>query len=205
MRPDGTQVAFIRSINTIISPGYVYPYYSPPVYGFVPFLFTRPISGAKGETVARSTSSTGWLRDQVVLPYPVPGEGARPDGICAAAPPQGDQVCARMVAIDPQQRTLSNPAGSPDGRSLVAVAEPFVDDPKFVQTFRGAIALFNPATGELLRDLTSAHADGTPTFSPDGRQVAFTRGEDLYVVAVAGAGKPKLLRHGVRDPTWGAR
>ena len=204
MRPDGTQVAYIRSVNTIIAPGYVYPYYSPPVYGFVPFLFTRPASGAEGQTVARSTTGTGWLRDQVLLPYPVPGEGARPEGICAAAPPGADQVCARMVAIDPQPRTLSNPAASPDGRSLVAVAEPWVDSSSFTQTFRGAIALFNPATSEFLRDLTTAHADGTPAFSPDGKQVAFTRGEDLYVVAVAG-GRPKLLRHGVREPTWGAR
>jgi WD40-like Beta Propeller Repeat len=205
MRPDGRQVAYIRSVNTIISPGYTYPYYSPPIYGFVPFLFTRPISGDKGETVARSTSSTGWLRDQVVLPYPVPGDGARPDGICAAAQPEADQVCERMVATDPQGRTLSNPAASPDGRYLVAVAEPWVDDSNFTQAFRGALALFNPATGEFLRDLTTAHADGAPVFSPDGKQVAFTRGEDLYVVKVAGAGKPKLLRHGVRDPTWGAR
>jgi Tol biopolymer transport system component len=110
-----------------------------------------------------------------------------------------------MVATDPQGRTLSNPAASPDGRYLVAVAEPWIDDSNFTQAFRGAIALFNPATGEFLRDLTTAHADGTPVFSPDGKQVAFTRGEDLYVVKVAGAGKPKLLRHGVRDPTWGAR
>ena len=204
MRPDGRQVAYIRSVNTIISPGYTYPYYSPPIYGFVPFLFTRPVSGDKGETVARSTSSTGWLRDQVLLPYPVPGEGARADGMCVAPPPGGQGVCERMVALDPQGRTLSNPAASPDGRYLVAVAEPFVDDPDYTQTFRGAIALYNPATGELLRDLTTAHPDGTPAFSPDGSQVAFTRGEDLYVVAVAG-GRAKLLRHGVRDPAWGAR
>ena len=56
-----------------------------------------------------------------------------------------------------------------------------------------------------MRDLTTAHADGTPVFSPDGKQVAFTRGEDLYVVAVSGAGTPKLLRRGAREPTWGAR
>ena len=76
--------------------------------------------------------------------------------------------------------------------------------PSFTRTFRGAIALFDPATGAFLRDLTTAHADGTPAFSPDGKQVAFTRGEDLYVVPIAG-GRAKLLRHGVRDPTWGAR
>jgi WD40-like Beta Propeller Repeat len=202
MRPDGRQVAYIRSVNTIISPGFTYPYYSPPIYGFVPFLFVR--AGEKADTVARSTTSTGWLRDRVMLPYPVPGDGARPDGICIAVPPGADGVCERMVATDGQQRTLSSPAASPDGRYVVAVAEPWVDDSNFKQAFRGAIALFNPATGEFLRDLTFAHADGTPAFSPDGKQVAFTRGEALYVVAVAG-GKAKLLRRGVRDPTWGAR
>ena len=202
MRPDGTQVAYIRSVNTIISPGYTYPYYSPPVYGFVPFLFVR--AGDKADTVARSTTSTGWLRDRVMLPYPVPGTGARPDGICIAVPPGANGVCERMVATDAQQRTLSSPAASPDGRYLVAVAEPFANDPSYTQKFVGAIALFNPATGEFLRDLTNAPADGHPAFSPDGKQVAFTRGGSLYVVAVA-SGKPKLLRRGVRDPTWGAR
>ena len=104
----------------------------------------------------------------------------------------------------PQPRTLSNPAASPDGRFLAAVAEPWVDSSSFTPTFRGAIALFDPATGGFLRDLTSAHADGTPAFSPDGRQVAFTRGEDLYVVAVAGwpaqAAAPRRAR-----PDVGAR
>jgi hypothetical protein len=205
MRPDGRQVVYIRSVNTIISPGTFFPYSSPPVYGFVPYLFVREVSADKPQTVAGSTTSTGWLRDQVVLPYPVPGSGARPDGICAAAPPEADEVCERMVASDPQGRTLSEPAASPDGRYLVAVAEPWVDDSDYTQTFRGAIALFNPATGEFLRDLTTAHPDGDPVFSPDGKQVAFTRGGNLYVVSVAGRAKPKLLRHGVRDPTWGAR
>ena len=189
MRPDGTQVAYIRSVNTIISPGYTYPYYSPPIYGFVPFLFTRPAPATRAQTVARSTTSTGWLRDQVLLPYPVPGDGARARRDLRRGAAGGRRVCERMVAIDPQRRTLSNPAASPDGRYLVAVAEPWVDDPSFTQTFRGAIALFDPATGAFLRDLTTAHADGTPAFSPDGKQVAFTRGEDLYVVAVAG-GRP---------------
>jgi dipeptidyl aminopeptidase/acylaminoacyl peptidase len=109
------------------------------------------------------------------------------------------------VATDPRQRTLSSPAASADGRYAVAVAEPFSADPGYKRTFVGALALFNAATGEYLRDLTPAQADGDPVFSPDGKQVAFTRGGGLYVVAVAGAGKPKLLRRGVRDPTWGAR
>ena len=40
--------------------------------------------------------------------------------------------------------------------------------------------------------------------APDGKQVAFRRGGDLYVVKTAG-GRAKLLRRGGTGPTWGAR
>lgn len=204
MRPDGTRVAYIRSVNTIISPGFTYPYYSPPVYGIVPFLFVRGLGGGTAQTVARATTSAGWLGDRVLLPHPVPGDGPRPDQLCVAAPPGGDQVCERPVATDPRQRTLSNPAASRDGRYLVAVAEAFSGDPGYRQTFAGAISLFDPATGAFVRDLTVGHPDRDPAFSPDGKQVAFTRNGGLYVVRSAG-GKAKLLRRGAQDPTWGAR
>jgi Tol biopolymer transport system component len=205
MRPDGTQVVYIRSVNTIISPGFTYPFYSPPVYGYVPYLFVRPATGGgKTETVARDTTSAGWLRDRVLFPDSVAGSGPRPEQICVLAPEGASELCERAVATDPQQRTLSNPAAAPDGRYLVAVAEPFSADPSFDQKFAGSIALFNPATGEFLRDLTTGHADRDPVFSPDGKQIAFDRDDDLYVVNVSGAAKPKLLRHGVREPTWGA-
>jgi Tol biopolymer transport system component len=201
MRPDGTQVAYIRSVNTTISPGSTYPYYQPPVYGFVPFLFVRSATRGGSQTVARDTTSAGWLRDRVIFPYPVPGSGPRPYRLCVLAPRGAPELCERTVATDPNGRQLSNPAASPDGRALVAVAEPFVAGKT---QFAGAIALFDPATGALQRDLTSGHADRDPVFSPDGSQVAFTRDDNLYVVKVAG-GAPKLLRRGVREPTWASR
>jgi Tol biopolymer transport system component len=204
MRPDGTQVAYVRSVNTIISPGFTYPFYSPPVYGFVPFLFVRGVAAGKSQTLARDTTSAGWLRDRLLFPHPVAGSGPRPDELCVLAPAGAAELCERAAATDPQQRTLSNPAASPDGRYLVAVAEPFSADPGFSQRFAGSIALFNPATGELLRDLTTGHADRDPAFSPDGKQVVFGRDDGLYVVDVRWAGKPKLLRRGAREPTWGA-
>ncbi len=165
----------------------------------------RAVGADNSQTVARATTSAGWLRDRVLFPDAVPGDGARPEEICVLAAPGADDLCERAAAADPGGRTLSNPAASPDGRYLVAVAEPFSAEPNFNQRFVGSIALFNPATGELLRDLTTGHADGDPVFSPDGKQVAFTRDGGLYVVKISGAGKPKLLRRGVRDPTWGAR
>ena len=206
MRPDGTQVAYIRSVNTIISPGFVYPYYAPRPTAWSPSCSCGRLTGDKGQTVARVDHQHRLAARPGPVPAPVAGDGVRPDGICIAAPPGASGgVRADGGELTRSQRTLSNPAASPDGRYLAAVAEAFSAAPGFTETFRGAIALFDPATGAFLRDLTTAHADGAPAFSPDGRQVAFTRGEDLYVVAIVGRPRPKLLRHGVRDPTWGAR
>ena len=155
--------------------------------------------------MARATTSTGWLGDRRPVPASAARSGPQPDGICIAAPPGA----AESVRADGGESTRSSarstqPGRVADGRYLACVAEPFSVAPASRAASVGAIALFDPATGGFLRDLTTAHADGTPAFSPDGKQVAFTRGEDLYVVPVAG-GRAKLLRHGVRDPTWGAR
>ena len=57
----GRQVALIKSINTIISPGFTYPFYSPPVYGLVPFLFVRGANESQSHTLARYIVSAGWL------------------------------------------------------------------------------------------------------------------------------------------------
>jgi hypothetical protein len=200
--PSGRQVVLIKSINTIISPGTTFPYYSPPVYGLVPFLFVRDPDQTESKTVARSIITAGWMRDRVMIAtFRQVGSGARPDDICLMVPVGADGVCERTIASD-GPRTLSSPAASRDGRYLVAVAEPWSQG--FDQKFAGAIALFDPNTGARLRDLTSGPADAHPTFSPDGKQVAFRRGSSLYVVKTAG-GPAKLLRRGGSEPTWGSR
>jgi Tol biopolymer transport system component len=203
LSPDGRQAAFVKSISTIIAPGTTYPYYSPPVYGFVPFLFVRGASERESHTVARSIITAGWLRDRVIMAVQRDGDGVQPDDVCLAVPPEADGVCERTVATD-GVRTLSSAQGSPDGRYLVAVAEPWSDARDYDQKFAGAIALFDPNTGVRLRDLTSGPADADATFSPDGKQVAFRRGHDIYVVKTAG-GRAKLLRRGGSEPTWGSR
>jgi hypothetical protein len=203
LAPSGRQVALIKSISTIIAPGTSYPYYSPPVYGLVPFLFVRGANETESQTLARSIITAGWLGDRVIMAVQRDGDGVQPDDICLAVPPEADGVCERTVATD-GVRTLSSAQGSPDGRYLVAVAEPWSDARDFDQQFAGAIALFDPNSGARLRDLTSGPADADPAFSPDGKQVAFRRGRDIDVVKTAG-GRAKLLRRGGSEPTWGSR
>jgi hypothetical protein len=203
LAPSGRQVVLIKSINTIISPGFTYPYYSPPVYGFVPYVFVRDPNESQSHTVARSIVSAGWLVDRVMMAAQRDGDRAQPDDICVAVPPEADGVCERTIATD-GVRTLSSPAASADGRYLVAVAEPWSNTSDYTQKFTGAIALFDPNTGARLRDLTPGPNDSDPTFSPDGKQVAFRRGSSLYVVKTVG-GPAKLLRKGGSEPTWGSR
>ena len=52
---------------------------------------------------------------RIRCPAPAPG----PTGSAPRRRRRPAEVCERMVASDPQQRTLSNPAASPDGRYLV--------------------------------------------------------------------------------------
>ncbi len=61
----------------------------------------------------------------------------------------------------------------------------------------GAIALFDVRTGRLVRNLTSASKDRSPTLAPDGRSVAFERSGAIYRVAV-GCGRPVLIQRGTQ-------
>ncbi len=65
------------------------------------------------------------------------------------------------------------------------------------------IAAYDAAGGGApLRALSSGPADSSPGVSPDGAQVAFTRGFDTWVVPLAG-GPERLLARGVVDASWG--
>src|SRR5439155_5810054 len=98
------------------------------------------------------------------------------------------------------------PVPAPDGKSF-AVAVTTYDLEK--NEGRGRIWLVPVAGGEPRALTAPEHASQQPAFSPDGRQLAFTRKSDkgkwqLYVMPVDG-GEPRRLTElplGVFDPKW---
>ena len=176
IRPDGGQVATIESISEI-QPG---PPFPGPLLQ-IPYLFLAGADGSGRETVARTTAATAWwgdrlLRDESADAAPYEQQ------ICLLAS-NTDFPCERLAAAEPG-RDLWDPAVSPDG-SLVAATRAAVDG------FQGEIALYSTATARLVRVLTSGPADSQPTWAPNGRAIAFTRGKaGLWVVRATGRRAP---------------
>ncbi len=195
--PDGKGVVFVEGVFGLLDAG------PPAEYGFERVLYQRALNGAKARSLASDISSTAYLGSRVVHELHSSLSG-KPDSICLdPADPKTLDKCERTVASDPV-RALSRPAASPDGRRLVAVAEPFTTAAGYRQVFKGVIALFDPSSGRLMRNLTRGSADTDPAVSPDGRQVVFSRGKDLYTVRLDGrASRATLLRKGMRNATWG--
>ena len=101
------------------------------------------------------------------------------------------------MARDPVN-DLSAPAVSPDGR-LLAVAR----SPSEQNAGVGPIVLYDLASGQPVRTLTTGTGDGLPNFSPDGSRLAFNRGRDIYVIDVDGApGSERRIVAGGLQPIW---
>ncbi len=183
IRPDGGQVATIESIGEL----------QPPL-AQIPYLFLARADGSAREAVARSTAATAWLGDRLLRDE---SADAAPfeQQICLLAS-NTDFPCERLVAAEPGH-DLWDPAVSPDG-SLVAATRAPVDG------FQGEIALYSTATAQLVRVLTSGPADSQPTWSPNGRSLAFTRGSGgLWVVRATGrpGSERRILASGIQ-PVW---
>ena len=67
-----------------------------------------------------------------------------------------------------------------------------------MKKFTGGIALYDVATGSLVRPLTSGAGDSQPSWSPDGKHVAFSRGRSIYVVPAAGGPARRIVAGGVQ-------
>ena len=192
IRPDGGQVATIETIGEIQPPPLGAPY--PGLLVQIPYLFLADADGSGRETVARTTAATAWLGERLLRDE---SADAAPyeQQICLLAS-NTDFPCERLVASEPGH-DLWDPAVSPDG-SLVAATRAPVDG------FEGEIALYSTATARLVRVLTSGPADSQPTWSPNGRSIAFTRGKSgLWVLRATGrpGSERRILASGIQ-PVW---
>src|SRR6185369_139894 len=69
---------------------------------------------------------------------------------------------------------------------------------------KGALYLFPLATHKLRRLTQTAADEESPSFSPDGRRIAFVRAFDLYVLDLATGKETRLTRDGRESLTLNA-
>ncbi|HEX5783033.1 MAG TPA: hypothetical protein VFX80_13980 [Solirubrobacteraceae bacterium] len=172
LSPDGSQVATIELLPEISPAPVGSPPGSPGIPGFQPYLFLS--DGTNRDVVARAVADTAWFATR--LTRTDPGSTAPfPLGVCLLAV-NTDFPCERDIARDPAQDVYSA-AFSPDGTSVAVARED------------GAIVVY----GATVRVLTDD--GGQPSWSPDGRRIAFERDGDLYV------GRRRIVRGG-QQPVW---
>jgi dipeptidyl aminopeptidase/acylaminoacyl peptidase len=116
-----------------------------------------------------------------------------PYGICVLAI-NTDFQCGSDVARDPTQ-DLFNPAFSPDGTLAAVVKSPDTD------IGAGAIVIYDVATAAPMRELVGGE-NTQPTWSPDGKRIAFERGGDIYVARATGAPRERRVLKGGQQATW---
>jgi hypothetical protein len=104
-----------------------------------------------------------------------------------------DFPCERDVARDPAQDVF-NPAFSPDGTLVAVVQAPG-------ENVSAGPMLYDAATAAPVRVLTGG-PDAQPSWSPDGRRIAFERDGDLYVARATGPPRERRILRGGRQPVW---
>lgn len=178
------------------------------------FDFRRYSAQVNGTDVRQEASNGGrpfvaWASNREIIREglgPAFDAGSVDSGLCVPAPQSATNgTCtesSRQLALDPGGRHLRHPALAPGGRLLAATAYVYASPDIDSSIERpGAIALFEAATAEPVRDLTAGPGDLYPSFAPNGKTVAFERRGAIWTVRTGG-GKPKRLLRGARQPTW---
>ena len=184
--PDGSQVATIELLPEITPAPVGSPPGSPGISGFMPYLFLS--DGTNRDVVARAIADTGWFGARLARsdngddpPFPLT--------VCLLAV-NTDFPCERDVASDPALDVF-NAAFSPDGTRVAVVRSQDVD--------AGEIVLYDTATAAPVRVLVGGPAK-QPSWSPDGKRIAFEKDGDVYVARTSGAAR-RILRGG-EQPVW---
>ncbi len=131
---------------------------------------------------------TGWLGREALNASPTSD-----DTVCVYRP---GASCARPVATVPGAQALFGPEGSPDATRLVVSVG--TGDPL---TYR--LVLVDAATAAPIRDLAPGPSDNSPSWSPDGSTVSFTRGADTWTVPADGSAPPRMIVAGLTSASWG--
>ncbi len=178
LRPDGGQVADIESA------------------GFEEVCVFNADGG--GRNCPYTTGSAGWAPDNGLLFSVSAGAPNYNQEICHGPVSGTSGGCTDVRADDPSN-DLYDPAVSPDGSTLAVTVAQGIGGP-----VTGHIALYNYATGQFERNLTSGTGDELPAWSPDGTRIAFQRGGSIYVIGVGDpAGSEHQLVAAGSQPTWG--
>jgi dipeptidyl aminopeptidase/acylaminoacyl peptidase len=142
-------------------------------------------------------------------------DGRRFDpGAAAPATPKSTPAATASAALAPLTfddllalQWIADPQISPDG-TRIAFTHVWVD--READAYRTRIRIVDVA-GDHARDLTSGVLDSQPRWSPDGRFLAFTRGEEgkdkdaqIFVLPLAGGEARRLttLKGGASDAAW---
>jgi len=190
--PDGTQVATVELLPEITPAPVGSPPGTPGLSGFVPYMFVMNADGSGREATARVVVDMTWLGARLVR-TDTSDTDPFAYGICLLVT-NIDFQCERDVARDPTQ-DLFNPAFSPDGALAAVVRSPSTT------IGAGPIVLYDAATGAPVRRLVGGE-NTQPTWSPDGRRIAFERGGDIYVARATGAPRERRVLKRGEQPTW---
>jgi Tol biopolymer transport system component len=100
---------------------------------------------------------------------------------------------SKLITNDPEHDYFSA-AFSPDGKQL-AVIKAKMDTENYS-------LIIMDVGGSNQKELVNIVSHSRPAWSPDGKYIAYEKGESIYIVPVAG-GEAKLVLENAKSPAWG--